>query len=277
MKPTLTSLDINAAKKAGKTEITLPENALVTFQALDDAKACGITIRRDPSPIRDTTCKTCAGKAPVGPDAGEQDALIVRLRQKIADRMGNQADAASVDKAIRAVLKATDASNSPCGEQSPPATIRQQESADKSPQSVSGVKLSDAHARNSPDGPAPSLPAFTRHAGGVTHVRKNALPEAGPKGEPPFPEAVDIIEARPPTDASPGIAYMSWENSSFSWTCAHAEVLVVLAGEIVVVHEGTEFTASAGDALHITAGSSVTLAAGGRALCLLNSWPVSGR
>ncbi|MDR3176172.1 MAG: hypothetical protein LBU06_06530 [Desulfovibrio sp.] len=245
MKPILTSLDINAAKKAGRTEITLPENALVTLQALDDAKACGISIKRAPSPIRDAACKACAGEVspPGEPDAGEQGALIGRLRQKIAERLGKQADAASIDKAIRAALSA----------QTP-------------------------HIPN-PDGPAPSLSdtAFTRHAGGLTHIRKNALPEAVPKGETPFPEAVNMIEACPPTDAAPGIAYMSWENSSFSWTCAHAEVLVVLAGEISVAHAGTEFTASPGDALHIAAGGSLTLASGGKAVCLLNSWPATGQ
>ncbi|MDR2743777.1 MAG: hypothetical protein LBB66_01045, partial [Desulfovibrio sp.] len=95
MKPILTSLDVNAAKRAGKTEIILPENALVTSQALDDAKACGITIGRAPSPIRDTAadradaiplinrCLALCRKTPmrlVLPDGEDERAVSAAIR-----------------------------------------------------------------------------------------------------------------------------------------------------------------------------------------------------
>ena len=113
---------------------------------------------------------------------------------------------------------------------------------------------------------------YLRHAGGVTQVRHAALPAGASSGPQAAPGGVQMIEALVPAKDSPGVSYMSWEQSSFAWTFSQAEVLVVLEGELRLTCEGAEVTALAGDALRITAGSAVTLAAKNRVRCVLSSW-----
>lgn len=113
---------------------------------------------------------------------------------------------------------------------------------------------------------------YLRHAGGVTQVRHAALPAGASSGPQAVPGGVQMIEALVPAEGSPGVSYMSWEQSSFAWTFPQAEVLVVLEGELRLTCEGNDLTALAGDALRIAAGSAVTLAAKNRVRCVLSSW-----
>jgi uncharacterized cupin superfamily protein len=197
-KAVITAFDITTARRAGQTSLAVPEGALVTPQAADDARDHGITLMR-------------GGQAPV-------------------------------------------ASSAPVAAAAAPASLDVVSDSGMASGVSSLVGLS-----------------FIRKAGGVTLVAAAAMPAVG--NIRVAPTAVTMAEAAPPTSAAPGVAYMRWENSSFSWTFRHAEVLVVLEGEITVATASAALAGKPGDAFLIPAGSVATLSASGRARCVHSSWP----
>lgn len=160
--------------------------------------------------------------------------VMDEVRRRVAARLGNAA-LASLDAVISAVMAAYP---------------------------VSGAGGADPASPGAP---------FTRRVGSVTQVSAADLPRRGNMAA--SPAAVSMVEAVPPADAHPGLGYMSWENSSFDWTFRHAEVLVVLEGEITLETGGAALAGKAGDSFVIPAQSAVTLSAKGRARCAHSSWP----
>ncbi len=249
MKPLVTATDVSAARKAGQTSISIPADAIVTPQAADDARDYGIALMRGgaarglvPAP---PAKGAVPGMAPTrGPVAGAGSGAGVSAAP------GNDALAQEVRRQVAARL----------GPGVDPAKL------DAAIRAALGASSS---------GPGTDDGAFVRRAGGVAHVRQNALPQGVAAGKTVPGGAVRMVEALAPSASSPGVTYMNWENSTFDWTFTHTEVLVVLSGELTLTREGTAFAASGGDALHIAAGSAVTLAAKGKVTCALSSWPVS--
>lgn len=90
------------------------------------------------------------------------------------------------------------------------------------------------------------------------------------------PGGVAMVEAVPPSPVNPGVAYMAWENTSFSWAFPRAELLVVLEGEITVTAKGSARTGKPGDTFIIPAGTEATLAATGKVRCMHSSWDNPG-
>lgn len=119
--------------------------------------------------------------------------------------------------------------------------------------------------------PAPSGAPFIRRAGPVIQVSAADLPPQGNMAA--SPAAVSMVEAAPPAGTHPGLGYMCWENSSFEWTFRHAEVLVVLEGEITLAAGCAALAGKGGDSFVIPAQSVVTLTAKGRTRCVHASWP----
>ena len=233
------------AKKAGRAEIVVPVGTIVTPQAVDDAKACGIAIVHTAGGRPQAAAPV---SAPILPPVGAAaaPAVVDEVRRLVSTRLGATADPASIEAAIRAVLG--NASGVP------------------GPASTSDAPADDG-----------SLVRRSSGVDGIAHVRQSALPQAAATARSGSSEAVHLTEAFPPTATTPGIGYMDWEDTSFTWTFAHAEVLVVLSGQLTLIYEGTTFAASAGDALHIAPGSAVTLAATGKVRCVLTSWPSPNR
>lgn len=247
-KVVITAFDVSTAKKAGQTSLAVPEGALVTPQAADDARDYGISLVRGGSSMApltaalpcapgsasavspSTAVPNIAGKQGVGGEPGIADAV----RQQVLARLGSAAPASaltSLDAVISAVMAA----------------------------------LPDAASGGGTGTP------FIRRAGTVTHVDSSALPSQGNVSA--GPAAVAMVEAAQPGAGQPGIGYMNWENASFSWTFTHAEVLVVLEGELTLTVGGSSLTGRTGDSFLIPAQSAVTLAAKGRVRCVHSSWP----
>ncbi len=243
MKHVITALDIGAARKMGRTSLSVPAGTLVTPQAADDARDYGITLLREGESVPQRgprggakaaapqAARPAVSPVPAVPAAPARDtaALEAEVRRLVAARLGPSADPAALDAAIRAVLSAGGAGQS-------------------------------------------TETPFVRRAGGLALVRREGLPKTG--GSPRSgPEAVDMIEALPPDGGAPGVGYLRWENTSFTWTFSEAEVVTVLAGELTFSCEGASLSASPGDSFRIAAGATVTLAARGEACCVHSSWP----
>lgn len=222
-KKVITAFDVDTARKAGLARIAVPDGALVTPQAADDARDYGITLTRGvQSPMPD--------ELPPPVASPERD-IAEAVRRRVLARLGNSSPH-GLDAAISSVI------------------------AEIFGFSVNGTTVETA---------------FVHKAGGVRLVASSALPVRDSVGT--GPAAASMVEAVPPEGTLPGIAYMSWENSSFAWTFPHAEVLVVLEGEIALTAEDTTVTGKPGDSFLIPPGSAVTLAAKGVARCVHSSWP----
>lgn len=237
-KAVITAYDVSMARKAGQTGIAVPGGALVTPQAVDDARDYGIALIRGgqaPASVSVPAPAQPLATQP-GPDVTEE------VRRQVLARLGNTAPA-SLDAVIASVVTGA-------------------------PGSSSGLASGSSPGFSS--GGAAEVP-FIRKAGSVSLVVSSALPASGSAGS--GPAAVSMTEALPPGAAHPGIAYMAWENASFEWTFRHDEVLVVLEGEITLTSGSAALNGKPGDSLFIPAGSAVTLSARSRARCMHCSWP----
>lgn len=221
-KAVITAFDITTARRAGQTSINVPNGALVTPQAADDARDHGIAL------VRDGTQPAALPSRPGAPSTQTGSCIADEVRRQVLARLGNAAPA-MLDAVITSVMT------------------------------------------DSPDAPATDMASAIRKAGTVSLVASSAL--SVQNGTGPGPAAVTMVEALPPDAAHPGIASMRWENSSFAWTFKHAEVLVVLEGEITLTASGETLVGKPGDAFLIPAGSSVTLSAKGVVRCVHSSWP----
>jgi uncharacterized cupin superfamily protein len=232
-KVVITAFDINAARKAGETSLVVPGGALVTPQAADDARGYGIALLRAG---QDTTAR-------------EPDQAAVQTPSRAAGPAG-QAAPSAMDEVRRRVMTKL---------------------GNRAPASLDAV-IDAVLAACPVAGAGNALAApFIKKAGTVTRVSASALPQ--PDNAAATPAAVSMVEAVPPSDAHPGLGYMSWENSSFDWTFRYAEVLVVLGGEITLSASGAILEGKPGDAFVIPAQSAVTLSAKDRARCVHASWP----
>lgn len=296
MKKVLTATDIAAARKAGQTSLAVPAGAIITPQAADDAREFGIALVREgtapaasaqrgvpaqpgtaysrhamPVPVAPLPLNVVQGSpampriltqnipqgappvaaqayaryaapaaAPVFPSVpapvhtGQDAAFAEEVRRQVLARAGNVAPAA-VDAAISAVLSGAGSGASFTGQ-----------------------------ARN-------AYPAQgSGSASPVVHASAAALPAANVASAP---SAVSMVEVAAPGAALPGLGYMSWENSSFTWTFEHAAALVVLEGQLALTANGASVAANPGDSLLIPAGVAVTVSATGRVRCVHSSWP----
>lgn len=221
----ITAYDVSTARKAGQTSIVVPDGALITPQAADDARGYGIALERA-GQCGASQAMPVAGR----PTAQAASSVIDEVRRQVAAKLGN-ADPASLDAVISAVMAAYP---------------------------VSGAV------------PASSGAPFIRNAGAVTQVSAADLPRQGNMAA--SPAAVSMVETVQSVGAHPGLGYMSWENSSFDWTFRHAEVLVVLEGEIALATGGAVLSGKTGDSFVIPEQSAVTLSAKGRARCVHAFW-----
>ena len=246
-KVVITAFDIRTARQEGRSSISVPEGALVTPQAIDDARAYGISIMRGvlasrpvasmpsvvPSVIRgavpDVRAAGPRSAAPLPAAHGGAD-MVEEVRRRLLALLGDAAPA-SLDAVIR--------------------------------QAMAGVSVSAPAAASS----------FVRKAGGTVQVVAAAIPVAENNGAS---GGVGMVEAVPPGQNHPGVAYMRWENASFSWTFPHAEVLVVLEGELGLETNGVSLTGVPGDSFLVPAGDMVVLSAKGRVRCMHSSWPEAG-
>jgi hypothetical protein len=326
----ITAHDINLARKAGRTSLSVPVGALVTPQAADDARAYGIALSpgdlpqpragspRLPEaeePAQDGCGAAGAGRvygiAPSPGDPPQPRAGSPRLPE--AEKPAQDGCGAAGAGRVYGVapspgdppqpragsLRLLEAEESAQDSRGAAAEVRRQVLARLDGAAPAGldaliaaVMMSAPRSNEGVDG------AFIRRAGNLILVscdpdRGAVTPEVsaasapGAKPAATFaavpaedgatcaPAAVSMVEALPPDGVHPGIAYMSWKNSSFSWTFPHSEVLVVLEGEIRLTADGGEVLAGKpGDAFLIPAGGAVTLTAGRLgARCVHSSWP----
>jgi mannose-6-phosphate isomerase-like protein (cupin superfamily) len=214
-KVVITAFDITTAKRAGQASLSVPENALVTPQAADDARDYGIAL------VRGASSSVLPVPVPEQAVPGRSASPIAaEVRRRILARLGG-AVPSSLDAVIKDVLAGTGA-------------------------------------------------AYAQNTGDVVFV---SAATASLRQAPSSTGAVAMVEAAPPGLSAPGVAYMAWENSSFSWTFPQAEVLVVLEGEMTVTAKGETRTGKAGDTFIIPAGTEATLSASGGARCVHSSWP----
>lgn len=239
MKHVITATDIGTARKMGRTSLSVPAGTLVTPQAADDARDYGITLLREGGSVPQGGAKAVAHQA-ARPAASPVSPVPVVPAQ----------DTAALEAEVRRLVAAR------LGPAADPAAL---DAAIRAVLAVGGV------------GQATEAP-FVRRAGGLALVRREGLPKAA--GSPKSgPDAVDMIEALAPDGGAPGVGYLRWANTSFTWTFPKAEVVTVLAGELTLACEGASLTASPGDSFRIAAGATVTLAAKGEACCVHSSWP----
>lgn len=154
MKQLISSLEINEARKAGLTRITVRPDALVTPQARDDAKKYGIALTADEAPKpRPSDMPTAPKAAPARRDlSGITGQVIARLEELLAPRGGIAAypGLASIAASVIGEHAAE------CADKADPAlTIsrRPQKAPDSGPLPIPGaVELEEAVAPG-PDGP----------------------------------------------------------------------------------------------------------------------------
>lgn len=246
MKKVITAQDINAARKAGQTSIDVSGGVLVTPQAADDAREYGIALLRGEASGRRNEHTRPMNQALPKPDTGVPP-FAVPARLHFSSDAPQVADARQSDSVAEEVRRQVMAR---LGNVAPPAL-------DAVISSVLAGREEAADARSG-------------KVGGIYHAAASAL--AGLGNVAPAPSTVRMVEAVPPGATTPGLSYMAWENSSFTWTFNYAEALVLLEGELMLTSGGSSVTLTAGDAVAIPANESVTLSAKGRVRCVHSSW-----
>ena len=264
MKKVITAVDIRAARNAGQKCFAVPEGALVTPQAADDARDYGIAL------VRQAPGGTSAPEAAFG-------AASVPLRAPVAP-LPTPAPAPSIRPPMPA--PGVQASFSGAASVAPASAsleeeVRRQVLA-RLGASVDSARVGEAvRAVLSGGGSPASGGAPVQNAGGIVHVRKGDVPKAVPGASKGF-AGVEMIETVIPAGvSSPGSGYLVFEKTSFEWTFPHTEILVLLEGELRLSSGGVTISAAPGDILHLPAGSSVTLSSSGKVCCACGSWPVS--
>lgn len=285
MKKVLTATDVATARKAGQTSLAVPAGTIITPQAADDARDFGIALVREgaspapalraapaaqpraaypqhaiPVPVnplplgvvqsgsampRILTQNVPQGVPPVAPQAYAQYAAAPASAPAPAGQ-----DAAFAEEVRRQVMARV-------GNVAPGAV-------DAAISAVLSGTAGQAQAAQ------PAQAQSSGSAGPVVYASAAALPAANVASAP---SAVSMVEVAAPGAALPGLGYMSWENSSFSWTFEHAAALVVLEGQLSLTANGAAVTANPGDSLLIPAGVAVTISAKGRVRCVHSSWP----
>ena len=245
MKTVLTAIDVGKARKAGQTQIAVPKDALITPQAADDAREFGITLAREGSGANTLPAR------PALPAVGI--ALGTSLPPPASQKAASAVPVTAAMDALAAEVRRLVTER--LGPTADPARL---DAAIQAALGAGGM------------GSALESNAFVQRKGGIAHAKLGALPQASSMDAS---GPVRMTEAFLPEESGPGVGYMQWENTAFSWTFNHAEVLVVLEGELQLSQDGAVFTAVAGDALRIAAGSAVTLTAKGKVRCVNSSWP----
>jgi ethanolamine utilization protein EutQ (cupin superfamily) len=309
MKKVITAQDIQEARKAGLTAVPVPPGAIITPQALDDARNYGIALQREsavstaaqPSaagppaqtviPVRPvqapamaavpisvyqafpaaspqghsdaasgpfTTGETQAARnlmaaapvpattpsaAPASPLPATMPAGFVAelISKQVAQYLGGTADMTRINAVVREVL----------GEHGVSVSTGAAQSASSGATTVSG-----AHAP-------------VQSGNGAVLVRgREALPAQSAAAD-----AVVVTDSLTPDAQGPGIGYLQLTDSSFDWTFAADDVLVVLEGELRLHGAGLDVKAGPGDAVRLSAGLSCSLTATGRVSCVYSAWP----
>jgi len=260
MKKVITAQDLQEARKAGLTAISVSPGALITPQAQDDARKYGIALQREPAASvatqtgRMAETPTAASQAvrnlmaavvpttpqpPVAPPFPTPTAIPPEfvaelISRQVAQHLGSGADMARVNAVVQDVLREHGAS----------APVHPAQPTTQSPvQSGNGAVLVYGRDALSASGPGQS-------AGAVT-----------------------VTDSLTPDAKGPGIGYMQFTGSSFEWTFTTDEVLLVLEGELRLSGAGLDLKAGPGDALRLSAGLSCTLTATGRVSCVYSAWP----
>ena len=259
MKKVITAQDIQEARKAGLTAISVSPGALITPQAQDDARKYGIALQREPAAsVATQTGRTAEAPAasqavrnlmaavvptppqpPVAPALPAPTAIppgfvAELISRQVAQHLGSGADMTRVNAVVQDVLREHGASTT-------------------------------AHPAQ------PTAQSPVQSGNGAVLVRgRDALSASGPGQSA---GAVTVTDSITPDAKGPGIGYMQFTDTSFEWTFTTDEVLLVLEGELRLIGAGLDLKAGPGDALRLSAGLSCTLTATGRVSCVYSAWP----
>jgi ethanolamine utilization protein EutQ (cupin superfamily) len=159
------------------------------------------------------------------------------ISKQVAQQLGNTADMTRINAVVREVM----------GEQ--------------------GVFVSTGAAQPN-SGAVPAHAPVQSGSGAVLVRGREALPAQSAAAD-----AVVVTDSLIPDAQGPGIGYLQFTDSSFDWTFAVDEVLVVLEGELRLHGSGLDLKAGPGDAVRLSAGLSCTLTATGRVSCVYSAWP----
>lgn len=298
MKQVITATDVATARKAGQATLAVPDGAIITPQAADDAREFGITL------VRENGAPVAAGPmVPVYHAAAMQPRFMQPqvMQPQTMQPQAAQTPVIGYGPHVVPVPMAPLPLNAVQAGPVMPRILTQ-----NIPQGVPPMPAQAYAPYPSPAQPAPSQSASANDV--VDEVRRlvmarlgNAVPPAldavissvlsgapGQGGGPVVfasasslpasnvasaPAAVSMVEVAAPSASLPGLGYLSWENSSFTWTFDTAEALAVLEGQLSLTANGSAYTAGPGDSFLIPAGVAVTLSAKGRVRCVHSSWP----
>jgi len=286
MKKVITAQDIQEARKAGLTAVSVPPGAIITPQALDDARNYGIALQRESAVS--TAVQTAVAGAPA-------QAAVMPARPVQAPAMTAAPIPAAPafpvasgpfttreTQAVRNLMAAVSAPATavPAAPASPtpaamPAGFVAELISKQVAQQLGGTadmtrintvvrEVMGEHEISASTGAAP-----VQSGSGAVLVRgREALPAQSAAAD-----AVVVTDSLIPDAQGPGIGYLQLADSSFDWTFAADEVLVVLEGELRLHGAGLDVKAGPGDAVRLSAGLSCTLTATGRVSCVYSAWP----
>jgi uncharacterized cupin superfamily protein len=252
MKQLVCAQDIRNARTAGQTRLVIPAGAVITPQARDDARSYGITLTEEAPPVAgqagSSSLSVPVASRPAAapllfsdlqrpiPQTGT-DPLALKIRSLVAAELGPAADMAAIASSVNTVL-----------------AERRQAAGEPGNSGVCPVQAGD---------PVEELTDAVLVRGGEGFPPQGAKPVRG----------TAVAEVLTPDARGPGIGYLSFAAASFEWTFAHAEVLVVLEGELLLSGNGMTLRAGPGDVLRIHAGAVCTLSASGPVRCVYSAWP----
>jgi len=289
MKKVITAQDLQEARKAGLTAVSVPFGALITPQAQDDARKYGIALQRESAvagpteraavaaqaaplaataqiAIRDLMAATPVAPLPASPASSLAAPVAIPagfvaelISKQVAQRLGSAADMAQVNAVVQDVLReqgrdyGASAPVHPAQPVMPPTLATPGCGA---PFTMPGTTQSPMQSGN----------------GAVLVRGRDALPASG-SGQNAATGAVTVTDSLAPGAEGPGVGYVQFADSSFEWTFTTDEVLLVLEGELRLSGAGLDLKAGPGDALRLRAGLSCTLTATGRVSCVYSAWP----
>ena len=302
MKKVITAQMLLDAKKAGLTAVSVPPGAIITPQALDDARNYGIALQRESAapaaapvaPVVQTpvaalsvqAVRNLMAAAPTPPAAAPVAAPVVTgaqpfaappapatmpagfvaelIGKQVAQHLGSTADMTRINAVVHDVMGEY-GRFAPSGAAGPPAastTI----GATTPTGGIMASGISGAATMTTVTGA--THPPVQSGNGAILVLGREALP-----GQNAASGAVIVTDSLIPDAEGPGVGYLQLADSSFDWTFSANEVLVVLEGLLQISGAGLDLKAGPGDAVRVSAGLSCTLTATGRVSCVYSAWP----
>jgi len=284
MKKVITAQDIQEARKAGLTVFSIPPGTLVTPQAQDDARKYGIALQRESAvavqaappavPVAVASREAQAMRnlmaavavapttqpSPPAPAAIPGGFVAELISRQVAQQLGNTADMARINAVVQDVLgeQGVSAPAHPAQPVMPPTLA--------TPSCGVSFTMPGTTIPGAPQAPAQN--PVQSGTGAVLVRGRDAL-----SGRSAAAGAVTVTDSLLPDAKGPGIGYLQLADSSFEWTFATDEVLLVLEGELRLSGAGLDLKAGPGDALRLSAGLACTLTATGRVSCVYSAWP----